>query len=448
MPSSFPGIRKLPNLAHLRVFAVVAESGSATKAAALLYRAQSAITRSVQELEDALDAPLFERKPSGMLPTPVGRAVRERSKRIFTELEALGQWCTQRPSCARTFTPGAIPSYLLNTRRLELLVTLVRDRHMPSAAVALGISQPAISSAIRILESGAGFKLFHRSARGLQLTTEGETFTLRVRRALNELRHIPDDIAALKGSIRGHVAVGALPLGRSLILPEAVARVSRAHPGVRVATDESAYEMLAASLRAGDIDFILGALRPTDPDSGLYGERLMSEGMVALVRRDHWLAGVRGLSLEQLADAQWILPRSHSPGRTILDALFERTRLKPPVPAVETADLAVIRGLLLRTDMVAVLSAQQLHYECETGQLVILDIEIPHTQRDIGLIMRSTGNPSPAARMLIDAIRDVVAEATAVPPAQACHEHVHDTLRSSSEISRSASISTTIPGDG
>jgi LysR family transcriptional regulator of gallate degradation len=165
--SSSTGSRKLSNLAHLRVFAVVAESGSVTKAAGLLYRAQSAITRSVQELEDALKAPLFERKPLGMLATPVGRTVLERSKRIFMELETLGQWCALRSQSTRTFAPGTIPSYLLNTRRLQLLVTLVRDRHMPSAAVALGISQPAISSAVRILESGAGFKLFHRSARAV-----------------------------------------------------------------------------------------------------------------------------------------------------------------------------------------------------------------------------------------------------------------------------------------
>jgi LysR family transcriptional regulator of gallate degradation len=403
---------ELANLAHLRVFALVAESGSASRAAGLIYRAQSAVTRSILELEKALGEPLFERKPTGMLPTPVGRAVAERSRRVLAELDELAQWCAARQSRSRSFTPGAIPSYLLNTRRLQLLVALARHRHMPSAAQELGISQPAVSSAIRILESGAGFALFHRDARGLQLTNEGELFTLRIRRALNELRHVPDDIAALRGSIRGHVAVGALPLGRTLILPEAIARVSRVYPGVRIATDESAYEMLVASLRAGDIDFILGALRPADAASELHSERLMSEGMAVLVRGDHPLARVRGLTLKQLSSARWVLPRSHAPARAMLDALFVRQHLQPPVPAVESADLATIRGLLLRTDMVAALSVQQLHYECETGQLTKLDVALPDTQRDIGLTMRAAGDPSPAACKLIDAIREVVREAS------------------------------------
>jgi LysR family transcriptional regulator, regulator for genes of the gallate degradation pathway len=409
--------RELLNLAYLRVFRTVAQTGSATRAAALLFRAQSAVTRSLQELETAVGETLFERKPSGMLPTPAGRALLQRCERIFAELEELAHWCAVRQGRRQAVAESALPAYLLNTRRLQLFSALARHRHMPSAAQTLGISQPAVSSAIRIMETGAGMPLFYRSPRGLLLTSEGETLLLHVRRALNELRHIPDDIAALRGSIQGYVTVGALPLGRTLILPEAIARVAAQHPGVRIVTDESAYETLVAGLRAGDIDLVLGALRPDDTTSGLANERLMSEDLVVLARHDHPLAGARDLTLKDLACAQWILPRSHAPARGIFEAQFRRARLKPPMPTVETADLAVIRGVLVRTDMLAALSAQQLYYECESAQLAVLDIAMRNTRRDIGLIVRAGGTPSPAARVLIDAIRltvDKVARSTLV----------------------------------
>ncbi|SDC45858.1 LysR family transcriptional regulator [Paraburkholderia lycopersici] len=396
---------ELLNLAHLRAFRLVADTGSATRAASALYRAQSAVTRSVQELETALGSPLFERKPSGMLLTAAGRAVLERCGRIFSELEDLAQWCAARQARRRTLSEGALPAYLLNTRRLQLLVALARHRHMPSTAHAFGISQPAVSSAMRVLESGSGVTLFHRGPRGVLLTAEGETFVLHVRRALNELRHVPDDIAALRGNIQGAVTVGALPLGRTLILPAAIARLCAQHPGVRVVTDESAYELLVAGLRAGDVDFVLGALRENDTASGLASERLMSEDMVVLARRDHPLANRHGLTLHDLRDARWILSRAHSPSRGLLEAQFRRVKLKPPMPIVETADLAVIRGLLLGTDMITALCAQQLHYEIESHQLAILDVPLQHTRRDIGLTLRAQGSPSPAARALIDAIR-------------------------------------------
>ncbi|RAF35853.1 LysR family transcriptional regulator [Burkholderia multivorans] len=394
----------LPNLACLYAVQRVAETGSVSRAAAALFRAQSAVTRAVQEVEAALGEPLFDRKPSGMLATPVGRAVLKRSERVFAELGELANWCALRQSRRRAPGEGGLPAYLLNTRRLQLFSTLARHRHMPSAARALGVTQPAVSSRL--------------------LTADGETFLLHVRRALNELRHVADDVAALHGSIQGVVTVGALPLGRTLILPEAVARVVTRFPKVRVITDESAYEALVAGVRAGDIDFILGALRANDAAGDLENERLMSENLVVLARRDHPLARVRNLGLRSLAAAQWILPRSHAPARGLFDALFRRMKLKPPMPTVESADLAVIRGLLLHSDMLAVLSAQQLHYECESGLLAVLDVPMHDTTRDIGLITRSGSPPSPAARALIDAIR-VVATDIARGPRIAAREAAH-----------------------
>ena len=93
--------KELLNLACLRAVREVAETGSASRAAAALFRAQSAITRAVQEIESALGEPLFDRKPTGMLPTPVGRTVLKRSERVFDELNALARWCAARQSRRR-----------------------------------------------------------------------------------------------------------------------------------------------------------------------------------------------------------------------------------------------------------------------------------------------------------------------------------------------------------
>jgi LysR family transcriptional regulator, regulator for genes of the gallate degradation pathway len=400
---------ELLNLAHLRTFTLVAQAGSVSHAAAALRRAQSAVTRSVQLLESSIGEPLFERKRSGMWLTASGHAVFRRGSKVLAELEAAVHWSEAQRVSGHTLPSGDVLAYLLNTRRLQIFITIARNRHMPTTAKAFHISQPAVSGAVRMLEAGTGLLLFRRSARGFMLTPEGEVFLVHVRRALNELRHIPDDIAALHGDTQGVVTVGALPLGRTLILPLAIARLSQRHPGVRVVTDESAYETLVSGVRAGDIDLILGALRLNDKTSGLNNERLLSEGMVVVARRDHPLAG-KQLTIGDLHNAQWILPRSNAPTRGLFEAQFRCAKLSPPMPTVETADLAVIRGLLTKTDMLAALPAQQLYYECESGQLTMLDIELRNTQRDIGLIVRAESTPSPAARALIDAIRLSIAD--------------------------------------
>jgi LysR family transcriptional regulator of gallate degradation len=76
---------------------------------------------------------------------------------------------------------------------------------------------------------------------------------------------------------------------------------------------------------------------------------------------------------------------------------------------VETGDLALLRGLLLRSDMVTAISAHQLHYEIETGALVVLPYPLESTRRRIGLTQRANALPSPAAMALMEAVRQVVA---------------------------------------
>jgi LysR family transcriptional regulator of gallate degradation len=130
--------------------------------------------------------------------------------------------------------------------------------------------------------------------------------------------------------------------------------------------------------------------------------------MVVLARRDHPLAVAQTISLSELTEARWILPRNHAPARRILDALFVRQGLEPPTASVETGDLELIRGVLLRTDMIAAVSRQQLQYELELGRLTALPVRMPHTTRDIGLTIRAAGDLSPAAQKLADAVRSVV----------------------------------------
>ena len=413
LPTRIAMDNALLNLAHLKVFLHVVETGSASLAAKQVFKAQSAVSRALNELEHALGTPLFERTPSGMLPTASGRCVAQRADRVFAELQMLTRLLIPKAATGPTQIISPVASCLLNTRRLEIFVGLARDRHMPTTARAFEVSQPAISIAIKALETGVGSALFYRSGRGLLLTANGETCALYVQRALNELRRIPEDLAALHGTVRGVVHIGALPLCRGFALPEAIARLGREHPGIMVVTDESAYELLCAKLRSGEIDFILGALREPSADSGLVVEPLWVEEMVVLARRGHPLAERTSLKLNQTTGEQWILPRSNAPARQILERLFALKGLEIPPATVESADLAIIRGVLTRSNMLAALSAHQLKHELDSGVLVKLPLQLPKTERKIGFTLRADSVPAPAARLLLDTIRHVVADMTA-----------------------------------
>ncbi len=160
-------VRMPIRLGQLRAFVAVAETGSVTKAGKLLFRAQSAITRSVHELERELEVDLFERRAKGMLPTDYGAALLKRARRAANELALARRDFSQRAGANAHGRSAPVFSMQVHEQRLQAFVALAQTHHMPTVARQLGISQPAVSASIRDLESSLGVALFERTARGM-----------------------------------------------------------------------------------------------------------------------------------------------------------------------------------------------------------------------------------------------------------------------------------------
>jgi LysR family transcriptional regulator of gallate degradation len=398
------------NLRHLRAFSAVAAAGSVAAAAEALYRVASAVTRSVLDLEAALGRPLFDRRARGMALNAYGELVQVRALRIEREFEEARTQLVARGGMDGGADVHSLFTSILNGRRLAVVASLAQKRNMLAVAREFGITQPAISSALKDLESGLGVALFTRTARGLSPTPAGEIVAFYFKRVLSELRHIGPDIAASEGSLQGSVTVGALPLGRTQILPLAIASLLARHPQLHVSTVESPYDALAASLRSGDVDFILGALRHNSGElKDLQQQPLFEDRISVIARAGHPLAREKRIDFRMLREARWTLSRQGSPSRELLERFFSNARQAPPLPAVETGDLAVLRGLLLESDMLTAISPHQLRYEIRDGSLVVLDFPLEETRREIGLTQRLGAFPSPGARALMEEIGKVVA---------------------------------------
>jgi LysR family transcriptional regulator of gallate degradation len=413
--ASPPGAR--PELeAHLRYvrdFLSVAESGSIARSSISLHKAASAIARSIAELERCLGVALFERRPRGMLLNAYGEAIRRRASRIVEELAAAPDDTARGRRDSDVTRRNALTGLLLNGRGLRLLIGLAELRNLSATAAQIGLSQAGASMALARMESALGEKLFHRMTQGMIATDAGARIVSRGRRIFAELRAMPSDVASLVGTLTGGVTIGALPLARTDLLPVAIAAALRRHPSIRVTTVESPYETLAAGLRDGAVDFIIGALRPREKTTGLVAERLFDDRLGIIVRAGHALAGTRP-TLHDLLRQRWILPRPGAPGRTLIEASFRGLDLEPPAPSVETGDLALLRGLLKHSDMVTAISPHQLQYEIGAGDLILLPVEPAGTIREIGVTTRAGALLSPAAIAVLDEIR-AAARALAEP---------------------------------
>jgi LysR family transcriptional regulator of gallate degradation len=405
-----PTTMSLVSLRHLHAFNAVAASGGIRRSSESLFRASSAVARSVAALEESLGAQLFERKGRGMLLTAAGDVVRKRADRIEAELHEVREEAVRLRDRSGAKTGGKVGGIeaLLNERRLQAASLLAEAHHMPSVAHVMGVSQSAVSQAIARLEDMLGQPLFLRTAHGMVPTDAGRRWTESFERVLAELRHIPEDIAALAGVVLGVVSIGALPLARSQLLPVAISSVLKRHPQLQIRSLESPYEELTASLLSGRIDFIVGAQRAGVGDA--FESRSLFEDKAALVARaGHPLTRRSKLKFDDLGGYPWGLSRSGTPLRESLVQFFERQGKQPPSPAVETGDLALLRGLLVSSDMLTVLSAHQLHHEVRTSQLVVLPFDMPGMERTIGVTTRKNAHLSPGAYALLAEIETISA---------------------------------------
>jgi LysR family transcriptional regulator of gallate degradation len=389
----------LLSLHHLHAFATIAAQGGIRRAAEAMFRTPSALARSVTMLEAALGTALFERKDRGMLLAADGRLVLARMRRIQAELSEVRTEALR----LRGSSVSALDA-LFHEGRLQVATLLADVHHMPTVARRLGISQAAVSAALTRLEATLAQPLFHRSARGMIPTDVGARWMTRFERCLAELRHIEADVAAARGELSGVVTLGALPLIRTSVLPQAIATVLARHPQLRVVSLESPYEELVGQLLSGRIDFILGALRPM-PGTQLATEALFIDRMALLAGARHPLATRRRISVQNLAAYPWVLSRAGTPLRDALEAYFASEGCPMPKPAVETGDLALVRGLLLQGQMVAPLSEHQMRYEVDTGSLIVLPLPMKGLQRQIGITTRTGAQLPPGAKAVLNEVR-------------------------------------------
>ena len=305
-------------------------------------------------------------------------------------------------------SPSAINSLLFNGRKLQLLTLLAELRNISSAAARMNMTQAGASMALSRIEAVFGQSLFQRRLEGMVATDVAIRLVRQARRVFAELRHMQSDIASLAGTISGTVVIGTTPLGRIPIFASAIAEANARHPGLRVATIESTYEQLLRGLRSGEIDILIGVLRSQELTHGLKTEQLFHDRLSVLVRAGHPLAARKDLKIADILAEKWILPRPNALGRPMIEAAIAKLGCAPPVPIVETGDLAIIRHLLHASDMVAVTSPHQLLLEIESGRVVELPVSLPGAEREVGMVIREGALLSPAAEAMMEFVRSQV----------------------------------------
>lgn len=384
--------RELPNLRHLRLLEVAIRLTSLTQAAEAVHMSQPAASQAIARLEQGFGARLLERTASGVVPTKEGRIVQARAIRAFAHLAEI----SRRVGRAK-LGPGVGPPWAerhVTSAQLRAVVSFAEGGSFAAAARSVNQTELAVQRTARALETLIGVAVFEGTNRSLRLTPFGEGLAIFAALALKEIAAARDEVQEHRGTFSGRLVIGTLPLPRTRIVPDAVVALMQRHPAARIEIVDGSYQALVKGLRTGACDLIVGALRETRCPSGLVERSLFTDQLSIVARAGHPLCG-RPVTRDMLAGFPWVLPRRDTPARGVFERLVAgQGGLHPGRGYVETGSLVAVRGILLASDAVSILSAHQIDYELRQGLLQTLNIDLPDSTRPIGVTVRADWQPT------------------------------------------------------
>lgn len=122
----------------------------------------------------------------------------------------------------------------MDVRLLEAFRAVVDHRSVTNAAVAMGVTQPAVSAQIARLEQELGFSLFDRSNGRLKPTAEGMLFYAEADKALTGIDRLAQAAEQIRTAQMGRLVIASHPSAAISLLPDLVAAFLVKRPGVLV----------------------------------------------------------------------------------------------------------------------------------------------------------------------------------------------------------------------
>jgi DNA-binding transcriptional LysR family regulator len=293
-------------------------------------------------------------------------------------------------------------------RDLNVLLAVVQWRSMARAAEQLAVSQPVVSKAISDLERTLGVPLLDRSRRGIEPTPFGQALLSRGAVVFDELRQAVKELESLADPTLGEVRIAAAGAMIGSLLPSVIARVYRRHPKFIIHVKETlAGATLYAELRERRVDFVVGRiLQPLD-DRDLTAEILFNDPLFVVAGRLNPLARKRNLKLANLIDQPWIMPPAEAVGGLIRDT-FREAGVSPPEPVIVSPSLSMYFELLNEGPLLAMMPRSMLVFAPARHTIKILSVKLPVKSRPVGIITLRGRTLSPAARLFMQTVREVV----------------------------------------
>jgi DNA-binding transcriptional LysR family regulator len=270
----------------------------------------------------------------------------------------------------------SLPSRVSDLTGFDLLLSVARLGSLGRAAGEHGISQPAASNRMRLLEGQLGLALIERSPRGSRLTAAGVLVAGWAQAAIDAAAALDAGVTALRRQRDSRLRIAASMTVAEYLLPPWLAAL-RTDNAVALSAVNSAEVAQAVLGDRADIGFVEGPGIPP----GLHAEPIGRDTLTLVVAPAHrWARRRSGVTATELAQTALVSREAGSGTRRFLEEALRRAGLEPVPSAAELSSTTAIKAAVAAGAGPAVLSSLAVAAELSAGTLCA----VPVTGVDLG----------------------------------------------------------------
>ena len=227
---------------------------------------------------------------------------------------------------------------------------LMIDKRVSAVAETLGITQPAVSNALKRLRALLKDELFLRTSRGMEPTPFALQLAEPVDYALGTIHSALNQQTSFDPATSSRTFTMAVTdIGDIYFLPVLLKEVMRTAPQLRISTVRNTAVSLRENLEIGKVDLAIGLLPQLQ--GGFFQRHLFKHRYVCMFRREHPAAS-QPMTLDLFQSLEHVVVISAGTGHGEVDTILDRAGIVRQVRAVVPHFIAV-GPILQSTDLVA-----------------------------------------------------------------------------------------------
>jgi DNA-binding transcriptional LysR family regulator len=292
----------------------------------------------------------------------------------------------------------------LDLKRLGHFLAVAEHGSLNSAARALGITQAGMTKSIRTLEGQVGGDLFERSPSGVTITRLGETLLRHARIIENQHDQTLSALRAQTNGIEAELRIGvSMKWALRLVIPGVLADfvTHPKRPRITIMSGRQSWRMIK-DLQNGELDMALATPTEQDDLTGLTPRFYRRDGQRIVVRRGHPLDRDTPVSLEELAEYDWVRGPPETYFRRYIEGLFLTEGRAQPAPLLTIDSSELMLDVISRTDLIGVTTERMMSVQ-HANRIVMLDTPA-YQERTTAILTRNEDILPVIADEVIEAI--------------------------------------------